>query len=114
MQHFAFEVGNLDDLISGHEHLKSARRKHVWGVGRHLLGGQIFDYWSSPFGVIHEHWTDTDLLNQDHQAQEYTVAQVEDYWGPPPTPGFVISRWNAKAIRNAVRLLLARARGGAR
>ena len=114
VQHVAFEVGNLDDLMSGHEHLKSARRKHVWGVGRHLLGGQIFDYWSSPFGVIHEHWTDTDLMNQDHQPQEYSVAEVEDYWGPAPTPGFVISRWNAKAIRNAVRLLLARARGGAR
>ena len=52
--------------MSGHEHLKRHRRRHVWGIGRHLLGGQIFDYWKSPFGLIHEHWTDTDLFNEDY------------------------------------------------
>ena len=109
VQHVAFEVGNLDDLMSGHEHLKSKRRKHVWGVGRHLLGGQIFDYWRSPFGVIHEHWTDTDLLNREHEAGACTVADVNDYWGPGPTPAFIVSRWNWKVFRNIVRLLRARA-----
>ena len=34
VQHVAFEVGNLDDLMTGHHHLKSKRRKSVWGVGR--------------------------------------------------------------------------------
>lgn len=113
VQHIAFEVGNLDDLMSGHEHLKRRRRKHVWGVGRHLLGGQIFDYWKSPFGVIHEHWTDTDLVNQDHEAQECTIADVNDYWGPGPTLGFVISRWNWKVLRNIARLLKARSQAAA-
>ena len=23
---------------------------HAWGVGRHILGSQIFDYWRDPFG----------------------------------------------------------------
>lgn len=109
VQHVAFEVGNLDDLMSGHEHLKRKRRKHVWGIGRHLLGGQIFDYWKSPFGVIHEHWTDTDLVNQAHEAQECGVADVNDYWGPGPGPGFVVSRWNLKVFKNIARVLKARA-----
>jgi len=104
VQHVAFEVGNLDDLMSGHDHLKSRRRKHVWSVGRHRLGGQIFDYWSGPFGVIHEHWTDTDLVNESHEPQECGVADVNDYWGPRPTPAFVIARWNWKVIRNIARL----------
>ena len=108
VQHVAFEVGNLDDLMSGHEHLKRKRRKHVWGIGRHLLGGQIFDYWKSPFGVIHEHWTDTDLVNQEHQAQDCGVADVNDYWGPGPTPAFIISRWNWKVFKNIARVLRAR------
>ena len=108
VQHIAFEVGNLDDLMSGHEHLKRKRRKHVWGIGRHLLGGQIFDYWKSPFGVIHEHWTDTDLVNQEHQAQDCGVADVNDYWGPGPTPAFIISRWNWKVFKNIARVLRAR------
>jgi catechol 2,3-dioxygenase-like lactoylglutathione lyase family enzyme len=108
VQHIAFEVGNLDDLMSGHDYLKRRKRKHVWGIGRHLLGGQIFDYWKSPFGVIHEHWTDTDLVNESHTAQDCGLAEMQDYWGPGPSPGFLIARWNFKVIKNAFKLLKAR------
>ena len=112
VQHIAFEVGNLDDLMSGHEHLKRKKRKNVWGIGRHLLGGQIFDYWKSPGGVIHEHWTDTDLVNQDHEAQDCPIGEMQDYWGPGPTPGFLIARWNFKVIKNVLRIVKARAATG--
>ncbi len=108
VQHVAFEVGNLDDLMSGHDHLRRRKRKHVWGIGRHLLGGQIFDYWKSPFGLIHEHWTDTDLVNETHEAGDCSIAEMQDYWGPGPTPGFLIARWNFKVIKNVFRLLKAR------
>ena len=111
VQHMAFEVGNLDDLMGGHEHLKRRRYKHVWGIGRHLLGGQIFDYWKSPYGVIHEHWTDTDLVNAAHEAKDCPVAKMQDYWGPAPKPAFLIARWNLKTVRNVLRLLKARMQG---
>ena len=91
--------------------VRTKRRKNVWGVGRHRYGGQIFDYWASPCGVIHEHWTDTDLANHDHQISDRGVAELQDYWGPPPTPAFVVSRWNGKAVRNVARILAARASG---
>ncbi|MEZ5557119.1 MAG: VOC family protein [Pseudomonadales bacterium] len=113
VQHVAFEVGNLDDLMSGHEHLKQRKRKHVWGIGRHLLGGQIFDYWKSPFGLIHEHWTDTDLVNGTHEAKDCGLADMQDYWGPGPAPGFLIARWNLKVIKNLLRILKARSRSAA-
>lgn len=113
VQHVAFEVGNLDDLMSGHEHLKRRKRKHVWGIGRHLLGGQIFDYWKSPFGLIHEHWTDTDLVNDAHEAKDCGIAEMEDYWGPGPSPGFLVARWNFKVIKNLLRILRARVRSTA-
>ena len=114
VQHIAFEVGNLDDLMSGHEHLKRHKRKNVWGIGRHLLGGQIFDYWKSPFGLIHEHWTDTDLVDETHEAKNCEIASMQDYWGPGPTPGFLIARWNFKVIKNVLRLLKARSQSAAR
>jgi len=113
VQHVAFEVGNLDDLMSGHEHLKRRKRKHVWGIGRHLLGGQIFDYWKSPFGLIHEHWTDTDLVNETHEAKDCGIAGMEDYWGPGPTPQFLIARWNLKVVKNLMRLVRARSQSAA-
>jgi catechol 2,3-dioxygenase-like lactoylglutathione lyase family enzyme len=112
VQHIAFEVGNLDDLMSGHEHLKRHKRKNVWGIGRHLLGGQIFDYWKSPFGLIHEHWTDTDLVDETHEAKDCGIADMQDYWGPGPTANFLIARWNFKVIKNVLRLLRARLQSG--
>ena len=36
---------------------------HEWGVGRHLLGSQMYDYWRDTHGFTHEHWTDGDLLD---------------------------------------------------
>lgn len=113
VQHIAFEVGNLDDLMSGHEYLKRRKRKHVWGIGRHLLGGQIFDYWKSPFGVIHEHWTDTDLVNSSHEAQDCGLGDMNDYWGPGPSPSFLIAKWNFKVFKNIFRLIRARSQATA-
>lgn len=107
VQHVAWEVPNVDDLMKGHEHLKSKKRKHVWGVGRHRFGGQIFDYWKSPWGVIHEHWADTDLFNEDFEAREWGAKDVQDYWGPPPGPAFLVSKWNLKAVKNIVKVLRA-------
>ena len=110
VQHIAFEVGNFDDLMSGREHLKSKKHKSVWGVGRHRYGGQIYDYWQSPWGLIHEHWTDTDLVNEDSEPGECSVAELEEYWGPQPTLAFIVSSWNWKAVRNLAGLLSARVR----
>lgn len=111
VQHMAFEVGNFDDLMGGHEHLKARRRKNVWGIGRHRLGGQIFDYWQNPWGIIHEHWTDTDLVNEDHVPTDSMPGQFADYWGPGPTLSFVVSRWNFAAVKNLIRLLRASIQG---
>jgi len=88
--HAAFEVADFDDLMVGHEHLKSHGRSHEWGIGRHILGSQIFDYWRDPWGHAVEHWTDGDRLNA---AWGSRVSSLKDLigtqWGPeaPPTMG---------------------------
>ena len=112
VQHVAFEVGNLDDLMAGHHHLKAKGRKPIWGVGRHRFGGQIYDYWANPWGVIHEHWTDTDLVNDEHVPGEGQVAELEEYWGPQPSLAFLVARWNWKVVRNLAGILRARVRAG--
>lgn len=43
--HCSFEVNDFDSEHVGHEHLLSKGWTNVWGIGRHLLGSQIFDYW---------------------------------------------------------------------
>ena len=66
--HAAFEVEDLDALMLGHDHLSEAGYEHHAGVGRHLLGSQIFDYWRDPWGHVHEHFTDGGLLNASHET----------------------------------------------
>jgi catechol 2,3-dioxygenase-like lactoylglutathione lyase family enzyme len=60
--HAAFEVAGFDDLMAGRDHLLRQGAKSVWGIGRHILGSQIFDYWHDPYGHEVEHWTDGDQL----------------------------------------------------
>lgn len=61
--HAAFEVADIDAVMLGHEHLQGGGYEHHAGIGRHLLGSQVFDYWRDPWGHVHEHFTDGDLLD---------------------------------------------------
>jgi len=97
--HAAFEVANLDDLMLGHQHLKARKRHAAWGIGRHIMGSQIFDYWKDPFGNELEHWTDGDLFTAADPPQKMPMsALLEVQWGSPhpmfagklkPAPGLV-------------------------
>lgn len=97
--HAAFEVANLDDLMLGHQHLKAAKRDQAWGVGRHIMGSQVFDYWRDPFGNELEHWTDGDLFTAADPPQKQTMsALLAVQWGSPhpmlagklsPPPGLI-------------------------
>ncbi len=83
--HAAFEVADFDDLMLGHTHLlETGRYSHVRGIGRHILGSQIFDYWQDPWGHEVEHWTDGDLFTVE---DEPNVASLKDLfgtqWGKP-------------------------------
>lgn len=88
-EHSAFEVLDLDDLMQGNAWLKSRNYVHSWGVGRHVQGSQIFDYWRDPFGHKIEHWTDGDLVNDRTPAGLGPMGENALYqWGPPLTPEF--------------------------
>ncbi|MCQ8185868.1 VOC family protein [Parvularcula maris] len=82
-EHAAFEVEGIDDLMRGHAHLEREGYKHDWGVGRHVVGAHMFDYWRDPFGFILEHWTDGDRIDATDQKQQHTLMSLLDtQWGP--------------------------------
>lgn len=88
--HAAFEVADLDDLMVGHEHLKAANRRHDWGVGRHILGSQVFDYWKDPWGHRVEHWTDGDVFAASSPAGKHDLSVLlGQQWGPQAPSDFV-------------------------
>lgn len=90
LNHLAYEVQNFDDLMLGNHHLRAAKYTHIWGVGRHLLGSQIFDYWQDPWGRAHEHWTDSDLLSSRHPANLVAAEEgLGSQWGDPVPQSFI-------------------------
>jgi catechol 2,3-dioxygenase-like lactoylglutathione lyase family enzyme len=81
--HAAFEVSDFDDLMAGHTHLADADRQHQWGIGRHVLGSQIFDYWIDPWGHVVEHWTDGDVFNDETPTNRAGLDELlATQWGP--------------------------------
>jgi catechol 2,3-dioxygenase-like lactoylglutathione lyase family enzyme len=87
--HVAFEVADLDDLMVGGQYLEARGHCHEWGVGRHILGSQVFDYWRDPWGHRVEHWTDGDLLDA-HAATNITdiPTMLGHQWGPAAPANF--------------------------
>lgn len=82
--HAAFEVQDLDDLMRGHAHLKAVGADPEWGVGRHFLGSQVFDYWRDPWGFTLEHWTDGDLLTAADPPRKASIQDLMGVqWGMP-------------------------------
>ena len=91
LNHLSFEVQSIDDVMLGHEHLReTGRYQHVWGIGRHVLGSQIYDYWKDPWGRVHEHWTDTDVLNSRHRPKLLPAEEgLRSQWGEPVPQEFI-------------------------
>ena len=89
LNHLSWEVRDIDDVHAGSEYLAAKGRRHEWGIGRHLLGSQVFDYWRDPWGHIHEHWTDGDQLDASIPAGEHTPdVALSSQWGPNPPSTF--------------------------
>ena len=63
VHHCSFEIHDFDTQALGHQWLAEKGYSSVWGVGRHILGSQIFDYWWDTTGKMIEHYTDGDLVN---------------------------------------------------
>ena len=90
LQHLSFEVQDIDAVLADHHYLKRlGRYEHLWGIGRHLLGSQVFDYWSDPFGYPHEHWADSDRLNAATPPNQWDVHEgLVNQWGEEPPERF--------------------------
>jgi catechol 2,3-dioxygenase-like lactoylglutathione lyase family enzyme len=87
LDHVAFEVEDFDAVMLGHEHLEKAGYQHRMGVGRHVLGSQIFDYWNDPWGHMHEHFTDGDLLDAGVPTGSHDPGTaLANQWGTPRAP----------------------------
>jgi len=79
LEHSAYEVLDLDALGQGQQVLSAHGHRHMWGIGRHLLGSQLFDYWFDPDGFEYEHYTDGDVFTADAETA-YSPLEFGAIW----------------------------------
>lgn len=78
-EHSAWEVIDLDALGQGQQIMRAGGHKHFWGIGRHLLGSQLFDYWKDRDGFDFEHYTDGDVFTAEHETR-YVPFSTGSIW----------------------------------
>lgn len=78
-EHSAWEVIDLDALGQGQQVMHARGHKHFWGIGRHVLGSQLFDYWKDADGFDFEHYTDGDVFTADHETH-YVPFTTGSIW----------------------------------
>jgi hypothetical protein len=78
-EHSAYEVVDLDAIGQGQQVLRAQGWRHMWGIGRHLLGSQLFDYWFDPDGFEYEHFTDSDVFTADFETC-YSQLEFGGIW----------------------------------
>jgi catechol 2,3-dioxygenase-like lactoylglutathione lyase family enzyme len=88
--HSAYQVCDLDALAAGGEYLKDRGYQRSWGIGRHIQGSQIFDYWRDPDGFLVEHFSDGDMFDCTLEPgwAPFTGSGLAQ-WGPPVTKDFL-------------------------
>lgn len=89
VHHCSFEVQDIDSIMGAHDFLVERGYRLDCGVGRHLLGSQIFDYWHDPFGFRVEHYTDGDVVNSEFVPSTFAgTADQTTQWGMNPPREF--------------------------
>ena len=91
LNHVSYEAQDIDAVFQDHEHIKSVGKyEHMWGIGRHLLGSQVYDYWADPWGRMHERWADTDRLNAANGGHLLSAEEgFQSQWGERPPERFI-------------------------
>ncbi|KAK1762308.1 Glyoxalase/Bleomycin resistance protein/Dihydroxybiphenyl dioxygenase [Phialemonium atrogriseum] len=90
VHHSSFETVDFDTQLLGHDWLREKGYENCWGVGRHIMGSQIFDYWFDPSRFILEHYVDGDLVNSSYPTNISKASPNNLHiWGPDLPPTFL-------------------------
>ncbi|MDT7794566.1 MAG: hypothetical protein QOD59_4007 [Mycobacterium sp.] len=88
--HSAYQVSDFDAMAAGSRYLAGLGYHRSWGIGRHIQGSQIFDYWRDPDGFLVEHFSDGDMFDSTLEPgwAPFTASGLSQ-WGPPITKDFL-------------------------
>jgi catechol 2,3-dioxygenase-like lactoylglutathione lyase family enzyme len=83
LNHVAYDMLTLDDMMRGANRLRKAGTDLRWGPGRHTAGNNTFSYFCTPNGFAVEYTAELEEVDfENHQHKVYEPAPlVMDQWG---------------------------------
>ena len=83
LNHVAYDMLGVDDMMRGISRLKQLEVNIVWGPGRHTAGNNTFSYFTTPNNFAVEYTADLEQVDEaTWQATVHTPApRVMDQWG---------------------------------
>jgi catechol 2,3-dioxygenase-like lactoylglutathione lyase family enzyme len=107
--HAAFESSDVDAIGAGAEWLEQRGWVKSWGIGRHVLGSQLFCYHVDPHGFEVEHYADGDLFDASYPTGYHEAGLAGLYlWGPLLPPHFVDTSMRPARLARVIRGLRTR------
>lgn len=104
--HSAYQVTDLDAIAAGGEYLAERGYRRSWGIGRHIQGSQLFDYWRDPDHFMLEHFADGDLFSCDLEPGWAPMSGSGlAQWGPPVTRDFLGTNPSPAKLREVMTAL---------
>ena len=78
LNHIAFMMPGLDDVMRGGGRMRDAGHAIQWGPGRHGPGNNLFNYFVDPFGFVIEYTAEVSQVDDS-----YRTGSPEDWKWPP-------------------------------
>ena len=85
LNHMAYEMPNIDGLMSGAGRVRKSGYEILWGVGKHGPGSNVFSYFVEPNGFVTEYTTEVE------QVDDTYVGHDADWW---KAQNLFPCRWN--------------------
>ncbi len=83
LNHVAYDVASVDELMRGIAKLKRENVDIAWGPGRHTAGNNTFSYFVTPNGFVVEYTSDLERVDDAQWQPTVYVPRpdIMDQWG---------------------------------
>lgn len=83
LNHVAYDLPNVDEMMRGLKRLRKAGFDTVWGPGRHTAGNNTFSYFVTPAGFAVEYTAELEVVDfENWEPSVFTPApDILDQWG---------------------------------
>lgn len=90
LHHTSWDVGGIGAVGLGAERLRGAGYRHQWGLGRHVLGSNYFNYIRDAYGSWWEHICHIDYIPKGAvwKGGDYDEEDGFYLWGPETPADF--------------------------